>query len=91
MSSSFDKPIVAVADSWTEGDEIARLYSLCVGLINGFGSASSSSPVEFGCARSEGCVIKISVIVWRAICCSASCPLLKQWRKSVRFSVAKFC
>ena len=44
-----------------------------------------------GGARRLGWVRRMSDIISRAMTCSVSWPLLKQWRKRLRFSFARVC
>ena len=62
-----------------------REYAFRIGLIRGFSSSSLA-----GSAMSDGCVMRISVMISMAIVCRAGSTLSKQRKKSVRFSSARF-
>ena len=51
-------------------------------------SASWDGEVE---ASNEGCVVRMSVMIWIEMICRAGWPRAKQWRKRVMFSDARFC
>lgn len=74
------------------GDLRDLVRVLRIGFRSG-GSAGGSvewDSVAAGLVRSEGCVRRMSVMIWREIVWSAGWPLAKQWRKRVRFSSARF-
>lgn len=79
---------------WTSGSSDLRdlLKVLRMGLRISSGVVEVESVEAFsGGERRLGWVMRMSVMICKAIVCRAGWPLAKQWRKRVRFSWARFC
>jgi len=82
---------------WTSwfGDLRAREKAFRIGRRSAFSVPPTVVVVVFGSeggsANRDGCVIRMSAMICRAMVWRAGWPFVKQWRKRVRFSSARFC
>lgn len=87
-SMAFDRAVAPVDCTSGSPDLREDLKALRTGFMASLAS-SSPSVVVVGASR-VGWTISMSVIICRAIVCSAGWPFVKQWMKSVKFSSARF-